>query len=160
MKAVPSHPPHLTRDLPPHPSTRRLPVALGLATLLSLGSCITTTTSQPVGLDRAVLTSIPVSRAWLVQEGGQTIGSVVRYSERGSDGRFLYVVRNLWDQDMGMIDERGRAWRRLPHEEDSWIGTGTVVQGVRQILDAGPDTQMDERSIEAVEAATASARAG
>lgn len=113
-----------------------------------------------MGLDRAVLHSIPVSRAWIVSEGGETAGSVVRYSERGSDGRFLYVVRNIWDQDLGVIDERGRAWRRIPHEEDRWIGTGTVVQGVRQILDAGPGAQMIERAIDEVEAATATARGG
>ncbi len=153
----------------PHPSPRRcglssrhsalgIPLALSVVTLLGLGSCISTTRSQPVGIDRAVITSIPVSRAWIVQQNGQTLGSVVRYSERGSDGRFLYVVRNLWDQDLGVVDEGGRAWRRVPHEEDRWIGTGTVVQGVQQILDAGPNTQMVERSIDAVEAATASAR--
>lgn len=160
MKAVS---PHLSPNrcgLSSLHSALGVPLALGVATLLGLGSCISTTNSQPVGLDRAVLTSIPVSRAWIVSEGGETIGSVVRYSERGSDGRFLYVVRNLWDQDLGVIDERGRAWRRVPHEEDHWIGTGTVVQGVRQVLDAGPNTQMIERSIDAVEAATATARGG
>jgi hypothetical protein len=133
---------------------------LGAATLGSLTGCVATTTSQPVGLDRAVLHSIPVSRAWIVVEDGETLGSVVRYSERGSAGRFLYVVRNIWDQDLGVIDERGRAWRRVPHEEDRWIGTGTVVQGVRQVLDSGSRAQMIERPIDDVEAATASARAG
>lgn len=137
-----------------------LPRLLGAATLLVLSGCVTTTTSQPVGLDRAVLHSIPVSRAWIVKEGSEVVGSVVRYSERGSAGRFLYVVRNIWDQDLGVIDERGRAWRRVPHAEDRWIGTGTVVHGVRQILETGSNSQMVEQPIDEVEAATATARAG
>lgn len=132
---------------------------MSVGALLGLGSCLTTSTSQPAGLDRAILTSIPVSRAWIVQEDGQTLGSVVRYSGAGNDGQFLYVIRNLWDQDLGVIDERGRAWRRIPHEDDRWIGSGTVVQGVRQILDTGTNTLMVERPIGAVEAATAAARA-
>ncbi|QDV05276.1 hypothetical protein Poly30_07720 [Planctomycetes bacterium Poly30] len=134
--------------------------ALGLALVApGLTGCVTTTTSQPAGADGAILTAIPVSRAWLVLEQGETVGSVVRYSEAGDRGRFLYVVRNLWDQDLGMIDERGRAWKRIPHEEDRWLGTGSIAQGVRQILETGVDCQLLELSAAEVEAATAAARA-
>jgi len=128
----------------------------------SLAGCVTTTTSQPVGLERAILTTMPVSRAWIVEDGGIPAGSVVRYSAspagEGPDGAFLYVVRNLWDQDLGVVDERGRAWRRMPHRDDQWIGTGTVVQGVRQILSASARPRMVEMPIEDVEPATATAR--
>ena len=160
MISPPTHSPYSPSGPPLQRPAPRIPILLGVLGLFSLGACITSTSSQPVGLDRAIITSIPVSRAWVVQESAKTVGSVVRYSERGSDGRFLYVVRNLWDQDLGVIDEQGRAWRRVPHEDDHWIGTGTIVQGVRQILDTGPDTQMLELPIEAVEGATATARAG
>lgn len=133
-----------------------------LATLISLplAACMTsTTTREAAGLERAVLTPVPAVRAWVVAEGSTVRGSVVRYAEAGRDGRFLYVVRNEWDQDLGMIDEQGRAWRRTPHGPERWLGTGTVAAGVRTILDVGDDARLIERSIEEVEAATRAARA-
>ncbi len=143
---------------PPRRLASPMALALGLTAVLGLPGCLTTTSSEPVGLDQAILTSIPVSRAWIVQDRDEIVGSVVRYSEPGADGRFIYVVRNLWDQDLGLIDAGGRAWKRIPHEEDRWIGTGTVVQGVRQILDTGVAAQMVELPIQEVESATAAAR--
>ncbi|MEM9800766.1 MAG: hypothetical protein AAGA20_10615 [Planctomycetota bacterium] len=126
---------------------------------IPLAACMTSTTSmEPPGLDRAVLTPVPAVRAWVVLDDDAVIGSVVRYAENGSDGRFLYVVRNLWDQDLGVVDELGRAWRRVPHREDKWIGTGTVADGVRRILDVGDSASMSERPIEDVEDATREAR--
>ena len=126
---------------------------------LPLAACMTSTTSlEPVGLDRAVLTPVPAVRAWVVIAQGEVVGSVVRSAERGRDGRFLYVVRNIWDQDLGVVDELGRAWRRVPHQEDEWSGTGTVAQGVRSILSASDVATMSERAIEDVETATAAAR--
>lgn len=134
-----------------------LALALGLAP--ALGACTTsTTTREPAGIDRAVLTPVPAVRAWVVLDQGETSGSVVRYAERGLDGRFLYVVRNLWDQDLGVVDELGRAWRRVPHGEDRWIGTGTVAEGVRRILELGANCALSEQTIELVEQATARAR--
>ncbi|MFT6833215.1 MAG: hypothetical protein ACJAZN_003396 [Planctomycetota bacterium] len=132
--------------------------AAALAAALALPGCLTTSSSQPVGADQAVLMAIPVSRAWIVHEGDQIVGSVIRYSETGADGRFLYVVRNPWDQDLGVIDERGRAWRRIPHQEDHWIGTGTVLHGVRQILDTGIEGRLVEIPASDVEAAMAASR--
>lgn len=132
-----------------------------LATLASLplAACMTqTTTMEPAGLDRAVLTPVPAVRAWVVLDQGEVVGSVVRYAETGQDGRFLYVVRNLWDQDLGVVDELGRAWRRVPHREDEWIGTGPVADGVRRILEVGQTASMSERAIEDVELATQVAR--
>lgn len=134
-------------------------LALALTAWAALPGCMTTTSTQdPPGIDRAVLTPVPAVRAWVVLEEGRVAGSVVRYAERGSEGRFLYVVRNLWDQDMGVVDELGRAWRKVPHAEDRWIGTGTVADGVRRILELGRTSALSEQPIEAVETATAEAR--
>ncbi len=131
---------------------------LALLSSLSLSACMSTTTQSSPGLERAVLTPVPAVRAWVVIEGGAIRGSVVRYAERGQDGRFLYVVRNLWDQDLGMVDEKGRAWRKVPHSEDQWLGTGPVANGVRMILGLGIGTTLSERPIEDVELATRTAR--
>ncbi|MEC7232117.1 MAG: hypothetical protein VXW31_04190 [Planctomycetota bacterium] len=133
-------------------------IALGITSWAALPGCMTTTIQDPPGIERAVLTPVPAVRAWVVLEAGRVEGSVVRYAERGQDGRFLYVVRNIWDQDLGVVDELGRAWRRVPHEEDRWIGTGTVADGVRRILDLGRGCALSEQSLEAVESATRGAR--
>lgn len=133
-------------------------IALGITSWAALPGCMTTTTQDPPGIERAVLTPVPAVRAWVVLEEGRVEGSVVRYAERGQDGRFLYVVRNVWDQDLGVVDELGRAWRRVPHQEDRWIGTGTVADGVRRILELGRGCALSEQSIDAVERATRSAR--
>ncbi|MEC7232910.1 MAG: hypothetical protein VX015_11925 [Planctomycetota bacterium] len=134
-------------------------IALGLAAWAVLPGCMITTTQDPPGIERAVLTPVPAVRAWVVMEEGRVEGSVVRYAERGQGGRFLYVVRNVWDQDVGVVDELGRAWRRVPHQEDRWLSTGTVADGVRRILDLGRGCALSEQPIEAVELATRGARA-
>lgn len=127
---------------------------------LPLAGCLTSTTTVGV-LDAqgAVLTPAAAERAWLVEEGGAFVGSVVRFGSSEEGGEFFYMVRNRWDQDVGMIDHLGRAWRRVPHAEDAWLGTGTVLEGVRQILAAGPGTEMTEHEVDRLEALTRAARA-
>jgi hypothetical protein len=45
------------------------------------------------------------------------------------------MVRNVWHQDLGMIDAFGRAYRYVVHhEEPVWVGSGSVRQGVERIL--------------------------
>lgn len=154
------------RPFPPGPApgaTASGPFPMKIALLATLASlplaaCMTTTTLDPAGLDRAVLSPVPAVRAWVVIDQGDIVGSVVRYAERGQDGRFLYIVRNIWDQDLGTVDELGRAWRRVPHRDDEWIGTGTVADGVRRILESTDVASMSERAIEDVEDATRAAR--
>ena len=46
-----------------------------------------------------------------------------------------YMVRNVWHQDLGLIDAYGRAYRYVPHSSDpAWVGSGSVRQGVERIL--------------------------
>jgi hypothetical protein len=69
------------------------------------------------------------------------------------------MVRNPWDQDVGMIDHLGRSWKRVPHEEDAWLGTGTVLEGVQRILEAGERAHMVELDVSQLEARTRAERA-
>lgn len=109
---------------------------------LALQACSVTTTVQPLSAESAVITPVPAAGQWVVLERGLERGSVVRYAEPGESGRLLYAVRNRWSQDIGLIDAMGRAWRRVPHGEDRWLGTGTVLDGTRRILDLDESTRL------------------
>lgn len=75
------------------------------------------------------------SRAWEVRRGAERLGQVVLFQERGLVGDSVYVVRNAWNQDLGLIDGLGRAFRYLPHlEEPAWVGSGTITLGAERIL--------------------------
>lgn len=102
---------------------------------LALQACSITTTVKPLSAESAVITPVPAAGQWVVLERGVECGSVALYAEPGESGRRLYAVRNLWSQDIGLIDAMGRAWRRVPHGEDRWLGTGTVLDGARRILE-------------------------
>lgn len=76
------------------------------------------------------------ARVWELRSGGEPLGFVVQFQEAGRASDSLYVVRNSWNQDLGLIDGLGRAFRYLPHhEEPAWVGSGTVLAGARLILD-------------------------
>lgn len=83
-------------------------------------------------------------RAWEIASDGSVIGVVVLFEEfRGS--RSFYSVRNKDQQELGLVDEHGRAWRYHAHEtEPAWLVTGTVFDGVRAILGVGPEAAVYE----------------
>jgi hypothetical protein len=95
---------------------------------------VTTVEHRPLGLDSAVLAHAGPTAFWRVLQEERVVGALVRFDERGSGERFLYVVRNEHNQDLGIIDAGGRAYRERPHAQAEWIGTGTVVDGVAGIL--------------------------
>ena len=125
----------------PRPSS----LGLLLAALACGPACITTTESQPPGIDDREVAQAAAVRSWLAQgPPGPALGCVVRLEtpERGegADGRFFFVVRNLYSQDLGLIDALGRAYRYRPHAaEPEVLGSGTVAEGAARILAAdGP----------------------
>jgi hypothetical protein len=119
------------------PPARRLLLAL-LAVPLAAG-CMTQEVRTPVGSVAEVRTADP-ARAWeLVSSAagseGDTLGMVLFFRARGEREDSLYMVRNVWHQDLGLIDAYGRAYRYLPHHrEPAWVGSGTVLQGAERIL--------------------------
>jgi len=75
------------------------------------------------------------ARTWEVVHRGQRVGLVVLFQDRGHIGDSVYVVRNVWHQDLGLIDGLGRAYRYLPHhKEPAWVGSGTIALGAERIL--------------------------
>jgi hypothetical protein len=109
---------------------RSLPVALAL-----LGACATTERRVPIVSDSPAVRTARPARAWEVRRGDEVVGRVVYFEERSDLRGAIYVVRNPWHQDLGMVDALGRAYRYLPHHlEPAWVGTGTVAQGVARIL--------------------------
>jgi hypothetical protein len=109
---------------------------LGLA-LLAACRTVEHTTYFPAG-PSAAQRAMP-TRAWsVVADDEVVIGRVVQFES--SSGTDLYVVQDSWSQDLGLIDELGRAWRYVPHYgEPDWVGSGTIGQGAERILRArGP----------------------
>jgi hypothetical protein len=103
-----------------------------------LAGCIVSATQSPPNLDRVVATRMRATRAWSVERSGESIGSLVRFEEPGSRTKVVYVVRNEWGQDLGLIDALGRAWRWRPHAETpELVGSGTTTDGVARILESG-----------------------
>lgn len=75
------------------------------------------------------------ARGWDVVFAGERVGQVVLFQDRGRIGDSIYIVRNRWNQDLGLIDGLGRAYRYLPHHrQPAWIGSGTIALGVERIL--------------------------
>lgn len=108
-----------------------LPVAA-----LLLAGCMTTETRQVSNVARAIVRVGERARMWQVLHEDETVGTVVAFQEAGLAGDAVYVVRNPWGQDLGMIDGLGRAFRYLPHQEEpAWVGSGTVLLGAERILD-------------------------
>jgi len=85
------------------------------------------------------------------------VGSVVRYEEPSGEQRFVYSVRNVHGQDMGMVDRLGRAYRNRPHADPEWLSTGPVEEGVLAILGRGPGGYLREIPLEELEAQTSGA---
>lgn len=75
------------------------------------------------------------SLAWEVLDGaGSNVGLVVLF-EAGGQLEPTYIVRNEWHQDLGRVDQLGRAFRYVPHaKEAAWVGSGTLLQGIERIL--------------------------
>lgn len=125
--------------------------SLVLVSLLS--GCRVTRRSDPPGLAGTLIQRSLAERGWLVHDGqDRVIGSVVRYEEPSGGRRFLYSVRNLHGQDMGMVDKLGRAYRYRPHADPEWLSTGPVQEGVLAILGQGLAGELEEIPLEQLEA--------
>ncbi len=111
------------------------------AAILALPGCLSeTTSSQDYGdLDARRATA---TNSWKVVEGAAMRGFVVRFQESAPKANVLLSVRNEHNQDLGWIDQLGRAWRYRPHEDPEWVSTGSTLQGVRAILEVGESARL------------------
>jgi hypothetical protein len=121
---------------------------LVLTSALALtAACRTTETHSPAGAATPVVRLGTRARTWEVRCGDELVGLVVLFQERGLARDSIYLVRNTWNQDLGLIDGHGRAYRYLPHHDDpAWVGSGTIAGGVERILGShGPCALLEQR---------------
>ena len=110
--------------------------ALAALVLLNAG-CRTTTVERVAPPRHAAVEEALASRTWDVVSGDETLGRIVEFRSDARGDEAQFVVQNVWQQDLGMIDGLGRAWRFRPHRtEAEWLLTGTIAQGAAAILDA------------------------
>ncbi len=109
-----------------------LPVLTGVAVL---SACRVTEIKRPIAATADMRIGAP-TRAWeILDEASDVAGLLVFFEALGAAEDSLYIVRNVWHQDLGLVDAYGRAFRYLPHHrEPAWVGSGTVLQGVERIL--------------------------
>ena len=120
-------------------------MACALIGTLGLGACETTQTVRITPAGVGLVTATEASRCWKVLEHGEPQGWVVRFEGPGGPGHEYYSVRNLHHQELGTLDEQGRAWRFVPHEREAeWVATGTVLEGTRLILELGFEAELEE----------------
>lgn len=125
---------------------------------LAPGACRTATTESSTNTQDAIVTRTLAVRAWEVWDRSGCLGSVVRYEDLADPARAFYAVRNPDQQDLGIVDLEGRAWRYLPHQRDpDWLGTGTVLQGTTRILGGDASCKLREVPVESLSRRSAAA---
>jgi len=129
---------------------RALPLAL-LAALPLAGSCLTTQEVNLFGGQKLEAVHIVPTQAWRAVVGGDEIGYVVLMEALGDDGRHYFSVRNVWNQELGMVDSLGRSWRFAAHaEEAEWLGSGAVSDGAGLVLGAAGHCRLEEVPLERI----------
>ncbi|MEZ5977302.1 MAG: hypothetical protein R3F34_03690 [Planctomycetota bacterium] len=121
-----------------HRSERARRVApMGLASALLaalLQGCIVTERESPSDPGGAAVHR-SLSAVYDVRLDGAVVGHVHEYGSATSPQGHYYSVRNRWDQEVGMVDERGRFWAHRPHRDTpEHIGSGTLEEGVMRLL--------------------------
>jgi len=110
-------------------------VPLLACALLVATSCLLTETREVASSPPPLVRVGTRQRMWEVHRSSELVGMVVLFHEHGEARDSVYVVRNPWHQDLGLIDGLGRAFRYVPHrEEPSWVGSGTIALGAERIL--------------------------
>lgn len=119
-----------------------------------LTSCILveerTTSADPA----PAIASMP-GEAWTVLDATEAeLGFVVRFEEimpTQETPRAFFSVRNPHGQELGLVDELGRAWRYRPHVHDpDWISTGSISEGISAILDGGTAVRLQPIDLDTI----------
>ena len=119
--------------------------SLALALVLA-GACQTVETRRPHLGEAHALHGHPKEQ-YVVHAEAAEVGFVVQFEHPARAGEALFVVRNTWEQDLGLVDHLGRAYRFRPHaEEPECLGTGTVAAGVARIL-GRPSCELTPRPV-------------
>jgi len=120
-----------------------------LLILLAAGGCRTHSIKSPATTPAVARIARPET-LWRVSAPGsdEPEGWVVYFRSSETFRDSVYMVRNRWHQDLGLVDGLGRAFRYRPHQEEAqWVGSGTLLEGVRLILGGRDDLELVEDSI-------------
>lgn len=124
-----------------------------LLLIASLVSCQQVSHRAPPGLSHAAPTLCRPSSAWEVVHAGSVVGVVVQFSDLQEASRRFFSVRNAHQQELGLVDALGRAWRFRPHGADAeCLGSGSMLSGAARILGVDGACQLFEVPLEALEA--------
>ena len=133
----------------------RIVAAISIGLWLFLPACTTVTELVPVDAEEAVIQRLDPDCAWRMTEDGKVRGFVVRFADSATPGRCSYSVRNALHQELGTIDELGRAWRFVPHQREAqWVCTATLSRGAARLLGAGERAKLETVELEELAAAT------
>jgi hypothetical protein len=111
--------------------------------LAGASACRTTRTETPPDVAPMTATRSMVTKRWEVRDAGAVRGIVLELTSMEDDPRIFFLVQNAEQQDLGLVDALGRAWRYRAHaREPDWVSTGTVLQGARAILGLGATAEM------------------
>jgi len=125
---------------------RLLATVVLLVTVLLASACRTTSTYEVSSTPTPDIRVGTRARTWDVRCGDELLGSVALFEDRRRHEDSVYVVRNAWKQDLGLIDALGRAFRYLPHrEEPVWVGSGTIAAGAQRIFGVARECELVER---------------
>lgn len=141
-------------DLEP---VQRAGIVLSVAlAALALPSCRVARDPAPARIDLARPIPLVAQRRWRVEDAGQLFGHVLEFEsapERDRPAGRCFSVRNELEQELGLIDGLGRAWRYQLHErEPQWVATGTLLEGALAILRAPANARLVEASVPIPEA--------
>ncbi len=121
--------------------------ALLVTSVLLGASCRTTSMREVSSASAPSVRTGKRARTWEVRSEGAVLGLVVLFEDGLREQDSVYVVRNPWNQDLGLIDGLGRAFRYVPHrEEPSWVGSGTIAVGAQHIFGTNGACELIEQS--------------
>lgn len=117
---------------------------------LALPGCRVARDPSPARIDQARPIPLVAQRRWRIEDGGRLLGFVLEFEsapERDRPTGRCFSVRNELEQELGLIDGLGRAWRFQLHErEPQWVATGTILEGALAILRAPASACLVEAS--------------
>ncbi|MDP6762083.1 MAG: hypothetical protein QF903_06855 [Planctomycetota bacterium] len=129
---------------------------LALLVGLALAACVQVSERSPVGVVRGEPALCRPAAAWEVVCEGAVVGVVIEFREQGDASRRFFSVRNAHQQELGLVDGHGRAWRFSPHTaETECVGSGPLLEGAARILTLEGACRLFDVDLEALQTETA-----
>ena len=119
--------------------------------LAGLSACRTTEVERSTNSGLRTIPRAQPSLAWSVSLDGEQFGRVVRFDVAQQPSQTRFVVQNPFGQDLGLIDSLGRAFRFEPHQKPTWVGTGSIEEGVAAILSLTGNLRLQEVALSELE---------